>query len=119
MSFVNRVRGQTQDPPAAKTLAAQPSIAHPIYRQREAPYESARGADCTGRLFRYALLHCEGPGKIEGFLRQNSWRQSDQAGKPCYIKLANTWIIFNSGGGPTPDKPEVLLQTLSDLNDCV
>jgi hypothetical protein len=28
---------------------------------------------------------------------------------PCYIKLANTWIILNSGGGPTPDKPEVLL----------
>jgi predicted enzyme related to lactoylglutathione lyase len=26
---------------------------------------------------------------------------------PCYIKLANTWIILNSGGGPTPDKPEV------------
>lgn len=21
---------------------------------------------------------------------------------PCYIKLANTWIILNSGGGPTP-----------------
>jgi hypothetical protein len=35
---------------------------------------------------------------------------------PCYIKLANTWIILNSGGGPTPDKPEVLLETPSDLN---
>ena len=23
---------------------------------------------------------------------------------PCYIKLANTWISLNSGGGPTPDK---------------
>ena len=31
---------------------------------------------------------------------------------PCYIKLANIWIILNSGGGPTPDKPEVLLETL-------
>jgi hypothetical protein len=31
---------------------------------------------------------------------------------PCYIKLANTWIILNSGGGPTPDKPEVLLETV-------
>ena len=30
---------------------------------------------------------------------------------PCYIKLANTWIILNSGGGPTPDKPDVLLET--------
>ena len=35
---------------------------------------------------------------------------------PCYIKLANTWIILNSGGGPTPDKPEVILETPSDLN---
>jgi catechol 2,3-dioxygenase-like lactoylglutathione lyase family enzyme len=29
---------------------------------------------------------------------------------PCYIKLANSWIILNSGGGPTPDKPEVILE---------
>jgi hypothetical protein len=35
---------------------------------------------------------------------------------PCYIKLANTWIILNSGGGPTPDKPEVILETPSDRN---
>jgi catechol 2,3-dioxygenase-like lactoylglutathione lyase family enzyme len=35
---------------------------------------------------------------------------------PCYIKLANSWIILNSGGGPTPDKPEVLLDVPRDLN---
>jgi catechol 2,3-dioxygenase-like lactoylglutathione lyase family enzyme len=35
---------------------------------------------------------------------------------PCYIKLANSWILLNSGGGPTPDKPEVLLETLPNLN---
>jgi catechol 2,3-dioxygenase-like lactoylglutathione lyase family enzyme len=35
---------------------------------------------------------------------------------PCYIKLSNSWIILNSGGGPTPDKPEVLLETPQDLN---
>jgi catechol 2,3-dioxygenase-like lactoylglutathione lyase family enzyme len=35
---------------------------------------------------------------------------------PCYIKLENTWIILNCGGGPTPDKPEVSLETPSDLN---
>lgn len=28
---------------------------------------------------------------------------------PCYVKLANSWIILNSGGGPTPDKPETML----------
>jgi len=35
---------------------------------------------------------------------------------PCYIKLANIWIILNCGGGPTPDKPEVILETPPDLN---
>ena len=30
---------------------------------------------------------------------------------PSIIKLANSWIILNSGGGPTPDKPEVFLET--------
>jgi catechol 2,3-dioxygenase-like lactoylglutathione lyase family enzyme len=35
---------------------------------------------------------------------------------PCYIKLANSWIILNSGGGPTPDKPEVILETPCDPN---
>jgi hypothetical protein len=35
---------------------------------------------------------------------------------PCYIKLENSWIILNSGGGPTPDKPEVILETPQDLN---
>ena len=35
---------------------------------------------------------------------------------PCYIKLSNSWIILNSGGGPTPDKPEVLLEAPWDPN---
>ena len=33
---------------------------------------------------------------------------------PCIIKLANTWIILNNGGGPTPDKPEVTLEPPQD-----
>ena len=39
-----------------------------------------------------------------------------KAKDPCYIKLANSWIILNCGGGPTPDKPEVVLEAPSDLN---
>jgi hypothetical protein len=35
---------------------------------------------------------------------------------PCYIKPANTWITLNSGGGPPPDEPGVLLETPPDLN---
>lgn len=29
---------------------------------------------------------------------------------PCIIKLANSWIIMNPGGGPTPDKPDITLR---------
>ena len=26
---------------------------------------------------------------------------------PCIIKLANSWMIMNPGGGTTPDKPDI------------
>ena len=26
---------------------------------------------------------------------------------PCMIKLSNSWVIMNPGGGPTPDKPDI------------
>ncbi|WP_395107320.1 VOC family protein [Actinomadura sp. SCN-SB] len=29
---------------------------------------------------------------------------------PCIVKVANTWIIMNPGGGPTPDKPGITLK---------
>jgi predicted enzyme related to lactoylglutathione lyase len=28
---------------------------------------------------------------------------------PAYLQLANIWMILNVGGGPTPDKPTVIL----------
>lgn len=35
-------------------------------------------------------------------------------GAPCIVKLANSWVILNEGGGPTEDKPEVTLATPTD-----
>ncbi len=35
-------------------------------------------------------------------------------GEPANVELANTWIVINSGGGPTDDKPSVTLQTPPD-----
>jgi catechol 2,3-dioxygenase-like lactoylglutathione lyase family enzyme len=32
-------------------------------------------------------------------------------GEPSIVQLANSWIIINVGGGPTVDKPEVILET--------
>jgi putative intracellular protease/amidase/predicted enzyme related to lactoylglutathione lyase len=33
----------------------------------------------------------------------------DREGAPAYIQIANTWLLVNPGGGPTPDKPTVTL----------
>lgn len=35
----------------------------------------------------------------------------DSDGAPAYIQIANTWLLVNVGGGPTPDKPTVTLST--------
>jgi len=35
--------------------------------------------------------------------------RGDSKGAPGYIQIANTWLIVNFGGGPTPDKPTVTL----------
>jgi catechol 2,3-dioxygenase-like lactoylglutathione lyase family enzyme len=35
---------------------------------------------------------------------------------PVIMKLANTWLILNVGGGPTDDKPTVTLTTPPDLD---
>jgi len=36
---------------------------------------------------------------------------------PAYVQIANTWLIFNPGGGPTPDKPNVTLTTPRDPDE--
>jgi predicted enzyme related to lactoylglutathione lyase len=38
----------------------------------------------------------------------------DSSGAPGYVQVANTWLIVNGGGGPTPDKPTVVLSTPRD-----
>ena len=35
-------------------------------------------------------------------------------GEPSIVALANGWIIINVGGGPTDDKPTVVLETPPD-----
>jgi len=42
--------------------------------------------------------------------------RSDSKGAPGYLQLANTWLIVNVGGGPTPDKPTVVLSVPPDPN---
>src|ERR1700721_3529106 len=40
--------------------------------------------------------------------------RGDSKGAPGYIQIANTWLIVNVGGGPTPDKPSVTLSAPAD-----
>src|SRR5208337_3842618 len=42
--------------------------------------------------------------------------RGDSSGAPGYIQIANTWLIVNVGGGPTPDKPSVTLSVPPDPN---
>jgi catechol 2,3-dioxygenase-like lactoylglutathione lyase family enzyme len=36
--------------------------------------------------------------------------------EPTNVALANSFIVINAGGGPTDDKPTVILETPRDLN---
>src|SRR5215469_1103417 len=37
-------------------------------------------------------------------------------GQPTMVALANSWVIINSGGGPTEDKPTVTLEVPHDAD---
>lgn len=69
----------------------------PICRQREAPHEFTRCADCTRRLLCHVLLRREDQEKSKDFYVRILGGKVIKAENPCYIKLANTWIILNSG----------------------
>ena len=40
--------------------------------------------------------------------------RGDGKGAPGYVRIANTWLIVNVGGGPTPDKPATTLRVPPD-----
>ena len=69
-----------------------------------------------GKAFRHALFTVRDQEKSKDFYVRILGGKVIKSENPCYIKLANTWIILNCGGGPTPDKPEVFLETPSNLN---
>ena len=37
-------------------------------------------------------------------------------GEPSIVALANSWVIINVGGGPTEDKPDVVLEPPQEPN---
>ena len=48
------------------------------------------------------------------FTKRSSGGRILSRGPPGYIQIANTWLIVNVGGGPTPDKPSVTLSVPAD-----
>jgi hypothetical protein len=48
--------------------------------------------------------------------RRCSWAHAAADLERRDVKLANSWIIINEGGGPTDDKPEVVLHIPDDPN---
>src|SRR3984957_13117873 len=40
----------------------------------------------------------------------------ERSGEPTNVALGNSWIVINGGGGPTDDKPTVILETPPDLD---
>ena len=42
--------------------------------------------------------------------------RGDSSGAPGYLQIANTWLLVNPGGGPTPDKPSVTLSVPANPN---
>jgi predicted enzyme related to lactoylglutathione lyase len=40
--------------------------------------------------------------------------RGDSKGASGHIQIANTWLIVNVGGGPTPDKPTIALSVPPD-----
>jgi hypothetical protein len=47
--------------------------------------------------------------------RARVWR-GVRPGTPTHVKLANIWITINTGGGPTPDKSDIILEIPEDRN---
>jgi catechol 2,3-dioxygenase-like lactoylglutathione lyase family enzyme len=50
------------------------------------------------------------------FYRDVLGAEVHREGEPSFLTLGGTWIIVNVGGGPTEDKPEVVLETPPDPN---
>jgi hypothetical protein len=55
--------------------------------------------------------HLYGRGRSRRFYTAVLGGETVRKGEPTYVVLANSWIIINLGGGPTDDKPTVMLET--------
>jgi catechol 2,3-dioxygenase-like lactoylglutathione lyase family enzyme len=70
-------------------------------------------APSEGILLTHFIVSDDVPRSVE-FYSDVLGGETVMEGEPSFVKLANSWIIINVGGGPTDDKPEVMLETPPD-----
>jgi catechol 2,3-dioxygenase-like lactoylglutathione lyase family enzyme len=70
-------------------------------------------APSEGILLAHFIVSDDVPRSV-AFYRDVLGGETVLEGEPSYVQLANSWIIINVGGGPTDDKPEVILETPPD-----
>ena len=62
------------------------------------------------------FIVAEDVGRSAAFYSEVLGGEIVMADEPSIVQLANSWLVINVGGGPTDDKPEVILETPPDLN---
>lgn len=70
-------------------------------------------APSEGFVVTHFLVSDDVPASVDFYVRILGGR-AVMEGAPSIVKLANTWIIINEGGGPTDDKPTVVLDVPDD-----
>ncbi|MDW4913647.1 VOC family protein [Streptomyces californicus] len=71
-------------------------------------------APASGMLLTYFLSVADVP-RSRAFYTDILGGEVVLAENPCTVRLANSWIIMNPGGGPTPDKPGITLRPPDDV----
>ena len=75
----------------------------------------------TGFVVTHSLIVKDIPTSVDFYVRVLGGEvvfvgDVDSVQRPTMVKLANTWLIINIGGGPTEDKPTVTVAPPDNLN---
>jgi predicted enzyme related to lactoylglutathione lyase len=62
------------------------------------------------------FIVAEDAGRSAAFYSEVLGGEIVMSDEPSIVQLANSWVVINVGGGPTDDKPNVILETPPDAN---
>jgi catechol 2,3-dioxygenase-like lactoylglutathione lyase family enzyme len=72
-------------------------------------------APSEGFVLTHFIVSSDVP-RSAAFYRDVLGGEAVMEGEPTILQVANSWVIINVGGGPTEDKPEVVLDVPDDPN---